>query len=224
MDTSAARGRVTVVDHPLAADLLGRLRDRHTSAAAFRSVSRRLARLLVLEATRGLATAVDQVATPLEHARVERIAQQVVAVPVLRAGLGLLGAVESLYPRAAVGFLGVERQAGTLEPVSYYRKLPPLAGALTLVLEPMLATGGSASVALAAVRAAGAEDVVVVAVVAATVGIERLHAAHPTVRIVTAAVDERLDDSGYIVPGLGDFGDRLFATGHGSGLTPPAGR
>ncbi|HEX2028813.1 MAG TPA: uracil phosphoribosyltransferase [Nitriliruptorales bacterium] len=223
MDTIAARHRVTVVDHPLAADLLGRLRDRHTSAPAFRTACRQLARLLVLEATRGLVTAPDQVATLLGHAPVERIAQPVAAVPVLRAGLGLLGAVESLYPHAAVGFLGVERQPGTLEPLSYYRKLPPLAGALTLVLEPMLATGGSASVAIAAVREAGAEDVVVVTVVAATVGIERLHADQPTIRIVTAGVDDRLDERGYIVPGLGDFGDRLFATGHGSGLTPPAG-
>lgn len=203
---------LTVLDHPLAADLLTRLRDRETGPADYRSLTRRLGRLLVIEATRDLPTEPAPVVTPLEAFEGTRLAVGLVAIPVLRAGLGLLDAVVDLYPDAVVGYLGMERDEITHEPRDYYAKLPPMHGRRALLVDPMLATGGSGTAAVRYVKDAGAADIVFVCVVAAPEGLARMRADHPDVPVVTAALDRELNADAFILPGLGDFGDRLYGT------------
>ena len=201
-----------VVDHPLAGDLLTSLRDETTGPAEYRALTRRLGLLLVAEATRDLATSPRAVVTPLEPFEGTQLAEGLVAIPVLRAGLGLLEAVTELYPDAVVGYLGMERDEITHEPRDYYAKLPPMEGRRALVVDPMLATGGSGSAAVAYVKEAGATDIVFVCVVAAPEGLAKMQADHPDVPIVAGALDRQLNERAYIVPGLGDFGDRLYGT------------
>jgi len=211
--TRATGDRVRVVDHPLAGHLLAGLRDASTPPERFRYLTQRLATVLVLEATRGLPTRPTTIRTPLADARVDTLDGNVIAVPILRAGLGLLTAVTGLLPDVQVGYVGLERDELTLQPSSYYLKVPPLdEGRPVLLLDPMLATGGSASFAAQLLRDRGAADLTLVCVVAAPEGVDRLTGDHPDLRIVAAGLDERLNDVGYIVPGLGDFGDRLFGT------------
>ena len=202
----------TVVDHPLAGDLLTSLRDETTGPAQYRALTRRLGLLLVAEATRDLATSPRAVVTPLEPFEGTQLAGGLVAIPVLRAGLGLLEAVTELYPDAVVGYLGMERDEITHEPRDYYAKLPPMEGRRALVVDPMLATGGSGSAAVAYVKEAGATDIVFVCVVAAPEGLAKMQTDHPDVPIVAGALDRQLNERAYIVPGLGDFGDRLYGT------------
>ena len=202
----------TVLDHPLAGDLLTRLRDRETGPAEYRALTRRLGLLLVTEATRDLSTARRKVDTPLEPFEGTQVAKRIVVIPVLRAGLGLLEAVTDLYPDAVVGYLGMERDEETHEPRDYYSKLPDLGGRKALVVDPMLATGGSGTAAVGYVKDAGADDITFVCVVAAPEGLARLHADHPDVPVVAAALDRELNENAYILPGLGDFGDRLYGT------------
>jgi uracil phosphoribosyltransferase len=202
---------VTVVDHPLAGHLLTQLRDQNTAPPVFRTLAKRLALALALEAIRDLPTVEVEVQGPLEPAK-GRVLGDLVAVPILRAGLGMLEAVTELFPEVAVGYIGLERDEASLQPQSYYRKLPPVAGRHVLVLDPMLATGGSGSAATAAVREGGPASIRFVCVVSAPEGIARMEADHPDVSIFTAAVDRQLNEHGYILPGLGDFGDRLFGT------------
>jgi uracil phosphoribosyltransferase len=201
-----------VADHPLVGHLLAGLRDQRTEPERFRSLTQRLATVLVLEATRGLTTCDETVETPLASAQVRMLAGNVIAVPILRAGLGLLTPVTSLLPDVQVGYIGLERDEQTLQPTSYYLKVPSMAGHAVLLLDPMLATGGSASFAASLLRERGAQDITLVCVVAAPEGVERMRADHPDVRVVTAGLDTHLNDVGFIVPGLGDFGDRLFGT------------
>jgi uracil phosphoribosyltransferase len=203
---------LTVLEHPLAGDLLTRLRDRDTGPAEYRALTRRLGILLVIEATRDMASITSVVDTPLERFEGSRLAKGLVAIPVLRAGLGLLDAVVDLYPDTVVGYLGMERDEITHLPRDYYAKLPPMTGRRALVVDPMLATGGSGTAALRYVREAGADDIVFVCVVAAPEGLARLQADHPDVPVVAAALDRQLNDRAYILPGLGDFGDRLYGT------------
>ncbi len=204
---------LTVLDHPLAADLLARLRDERTPPDLFRALTRRLGWLLVLEATRDLATDTIDVPTPLETTSGRIITERLVAIPVLRAGLGLLDAATDLYPDTVVGYLGMERDEITLQPRDYYAKLPPMEGRRALVLDPMLATGGSGTAAVTHIKAnAVPKSISFVCVVAAPEGVERLAADHPDVPVLTAALDRRLNDQGFILPGLGDFGDRLHGT------------
>ena len=203
---------VTVVDHPLAGHLLAQIRNRETSPPVFRTLAKRLALALTLEAIRDLPTERVDVETPLERTT-GRVLGELVAVPILRAGLGMLEAVTELFPEVAVGYIGLERDEASLKPQSYYRKLPPVTGRHVLVVDPMLATGGSGSAACAALKEAGTPaSIRFVCVVAAPEGLARMQADHPDVAIFTAAVDRQLDDHGYILPGLGDFGDRLFGT------------
>jgi uracil phosphoribosyltransferase len=202
----------TVLEHPLGGALLTRLRDRSTGPAEYRALTRRLGLLLVAEATRDLETETETVRTPLEPFDGSRLVRGLVAIPVLRAGLGLLDAVVDLYPDAVVGYLGMERDEVTHEPRDYYAKLPPLAGRRALVVDPMLATGGSGSAAVRYVKEAGADDIVFLCIVAAPEGLERMRRDHPDVPIVAAALDRQLNDQAYILPGLGDFGDRLYGT------------
>jgi uracil phosphoribosyltransferase len=202
---------VTVVDHALAGHLLAQLRSQETAPPVFRTLAKRLALTLALEAIRDLPTTEIAVRTPLEETT-GRVLGDLVAVPILRAGLGMLEAVTELFPEVAVGYIGLERDEASLEPQSYYRKLPPVQGRHVLVLDPMLATGGSGSAATSAVKEGGPRSIRFVCVVAAPEGIKRMEADHPDVPIFTAAIDRQLNERGYIVPGLGDFGDRLFGT------------
>lgn len=202
---------VTVVGHPLAGHLLTQLRDRTTAPPVFRTLAKRLALALALEAIRDLPTSEVDVQTPLEPAKGLALGD-LVAVPILRAGLGMLEAVTELFPEVAVGYIGLERDEASLRPQSYYRKLPPVQGRHVLVLDPMLATGGSGSAATGAVKEGNPASIRFVCVVSAPEGIAKMEADHPDVPIFTAAVDRQLNEHGYILPGLGDFGDRLFGT------------
>jgi uracil phosphoribosyltransferase len=202
-----------VVSHPLVDDTLAALRDRRTTAAEFRRLAHRLSLLLATEATRGLPTVEAEVETPLERTRVLRLGERVVAVPVLRAGLGMLDAFLSLVPAAEVGYFGLERDETTAVARSYYEKVPgDLASAAVFLLDPMLATGGSAAFALERLLELGARRLALLSIVSAPEGVARLEKAAPAVEIWTAALDRSLDDRKYIRPGLGDFGDRLFGT------------
>jgi uracil phosphoribosyltransferase len=204
---------LTVLDHPLAHDLLARLRDGETDAATFRVLTRRLGWLLVLEATRDLTTDIVEVRTPMEVTQGQRLSEHLVAVPVLRAGLGLLDAVTDLYPGTVVGYLGMERDEVTLQPRDYYAKLPSMEGRRALVLDPMLATGGSGAAAVTHIKGKAAPKTIgFVCVVAAPEGVARMAEEHPDVDIVTGALDRELNEVGFILPGLGDFGDRLHGT------------
>ena len=203
---------VTVVDHPLAEHLLTSLRDRTTPPAVFRTLAKRLALALTLEAIRDLPTTEVNVDTPLERTK-GRVMGDLVAVPILRAGLGMLEAFTELFPEVAVGYIGLERDEASLQPQSYYNKLPPVDARHVVVLDPMLATGGSGSAACTAIKDAGAPATIrFVCVVSAPEGIAKLQADHPDVPIFTGALDRELNEHGYILPGLGDFGDRLFGT------------
>ena len=203
---------VQVVSHPLASSMLADLRDQNTPPPLFRLLAKRLALVLCLEATKGMPTTPVEVETPLARAPGARLAQPLVAVPVLRAGLGMLDAVTELFPEVTVGYVGLERDHATFEPSLYYSKLPPLEGRAVLLLDPMLATGASAAAACGELEKAGANQITLLSVVAAPEGIAYLQKLHPVVNIVTASIDEGLNQHAYIVPGLGDFGDRLFGT------------
>jgi len=209
-----ARARVTEVTHPLVQHKLSYLRDKATPTVHFRKLVNELTLLLTYEATKDFPTEPAEIETPLEGMTAQRISGKKVAVcPVLRAGMGMLDGVLSLVSGARVGFIGLYRDEETLEPVEYYVKLPnDLADRDAIVLDPMLATGNSSAAAIAKVKEAGARSVTLVCLVAAPEGIDRVHSAHPDVRIVTASVDRGLNERGYIVPGLGDAGDRLYGT------------
>jgi uracil phosphoribosyltransferase len=202
---------LTVVDHPLTQHFLTALRDRETSPPTFRTLTRRLTLTLLLEATRDLDIEPVRVSTPLEEAPGARLSS-LVAVPILRAGLGMLDAVTDAFPDVSVGYIGLERDEETLQPTEYYEKLPDMAGRPALLLDPMLATGGSAVRACAAIAARDPSSLRMLCVVAAPEGVRALEAAHPDVPIFAAAVDRQLNDRGYILPGIGDFGDRLYGT------------
>src|ERR671922_1846124 len=211
---SVATERVTVVDLPLVQHKLGLLRDVATPTHQFRLLVDELTLLLTYEATKELATEETEIDTPLERTHVQRISGKKVAVcPILRAGVGMLDGVLSLITGARVGFIGLYRDEETLEAVEYYVKLPTdIADRDVILLDPMLATGNSTTAAVTTVKNAGAQSVRLIAVIAAPEGIERLHSEHPDVAIVVAAVDRGLNERGFIVPGLGDAGDRLFGT------------
>ena len=211
---TTATERVTVVDHPLVQHKLGMLRDTETPTQVFRQLVNELTLLLTYEATKELATEEVEISTPLERTTVPRISGKKVAVcPILRAGVGMLDGVLSLISGARVGFIGLYRNEDTLEPVEYYVKLPQdIAERDVILLDPMLATGNSTAAAIETVKQAGAQSIRLIAVIAAPEGIERLHSAHPDVHVVVAAVDRELNERGYIVPGLGDAGDRLYGT------------
>ena len=202
-----------VSNHPLVADSLRGLRDGTTEPEEFRILARNVITLLLYEATADLPVKHGTVRTPLADADAIEVANEVVAIPVLRAGLGLLGPVLELLPRVSVGYIGLERDEETAVARIYYNKLPRLDGKIPLLLDPMLATGGSAAQALDMIKEAGGRHTRMVCVVAAPEGVKVLDERHPEVDVYTAALDDHLNDRAYIVPGLGDFGDRLFGTG-----------
>jgi uracil phosphoribosyltransferase len=202
-----------IVNHPLVHDALAQLRDKQTPADVFRRVATRISVLLAAEALRDVPTATSTVVTPLAPAEARRVASDVVVVPVLRAGLGMLDAVLELVPTARVGYIGLQRDERTAIASQYYSKLPNrLRDSFVLMIDPMLATGGSASAAVSLLRQAGASLIRIVCIVAAPEGVEVVEREHPDVAIYTPVVDSHLNAQKYIVPGLGDFGDRLYGT------------
>src|ERR687885_3016024 len=204
---------VTVVDHVLLRRLLTILRDRETPHGVFRQTLDDAGMILAYEAMRGLRRDAIELETPLEGAQGVRLADEVVIVAILRAGLGLVDGFLRLVPDARVGHLGMYRDEEALRPVGYYENIPAgVADAEVFVVDPMLATGGSATQAIARLQRAGAERIRFTCLVAAPEGVAALREAHPDVEIVTATVDRCLDGNGYIRPGLGDAGDRIFGT------------
>jgi uracil phosphoribosyltransferase len=202
-----------LVPHPLVHDALATLRDSSTPPELFRRVAVRISLLLAAEATRDVPTMTTTVETPIARAPARRLAADVVVVPVLRAGLGMLDAILELIPSARVGHIGLQRDEMTAVASRYYSKLPAdLSRSVVLMIDPMLATGGSAVAALDLLRQAGARDVRMICIVAAPEGIAVVERHHPDVTIFTPVVDQGLNSQKFIVPGLGDFGDRLYGT------------
>jgi uracil phosphoribosyltransferase len=204
---------LTVLDHPAVADRLARIRDERTPGPVFRRLIEELGVFVAIEATRGLPLRADRVTTPVGPAEVERLARRPVVAPIFRAGLGLLPGFLSVIDDAIVAHLGMYRDPQTLEAVPYYANVPDdLSGSDVFVLDPMLATGHSAIAAVAMLAERGARGVTVLSVIAAQPGVAAMQAAYGDVRIVAAALDATLNDHGYIVPGLGDAGDRMFGS------------
>jgi uracil phosphoribosyltransferase len=204
---------VHLVTHPVALDALAELRNKNTEPAAFRAEARRISLIVVGEALRDLPSERSRVVTPLGPADGRVLRGDVVLAPVLRAGLGMLDAALTLVPRARVGHIGLRRDEETAAASRYYARLPEgLAGGTVVVLDPMLATGGSASAALELVKGAGARHIKLVCLVAAPEGVALVEHAHPDVDVYTPTIDSHLNDRKFIVPGLGDFGDRLYGT------------
>jgi uracil phosphoribosyltransferase len=203
----------TVIGHPLVQHNLARLRDRRTEPQEFRRLLGEIASLMIYEATRSLGLKKISVRTPLAPANGFQLEREVVLVPILRAGLGMLDAILQLIPHARVGFIGLKREESTLRAQFYHQSLPPNLGRFEIILiDPMLATGGSTVAAIDLLRERGAKYIRVVNLVAAPDGIKLVQKHHPRLPIFTAAIDQKLNEKGYILPGLGDAGDRLFGT------------
>lgn len=207
-------GKLFIIDHPLIQHKLSIIRDKNTGVKEFRELVAEMAGLMLYEATRDIPLVETEVETPIAKAKTSVIAGKKLAlVPILRAGLGMVDGVLRLMPAAKVGHIGLYRDPKTLEPVVYYCKLPSdIAERDVIILDPMLATGGSAVEAIRLVKEKGATSIKFLCIIAAPEGVDKVHKAHPDVEILTAALDERLNDHGYIVPGLGDAGDRIFGT------------
>ena len=205
---------LTVVDHPLVQHKLTIMRDKETPTAVFRQLLREISQLLAYEVTRGMPMTTKSVETPMQSMEAPTLAGKKLAlISILRAGNGLLDGVLELIPSARVGFVGLYRDEKTLKPVKYYFKVPEgLDDRLVIAVDPMLATGNSSVAAIDMLKEAGANNIRFLCLLAAPEGIKRMQEAHPDVPIVTAALDEKLNESGYIVPGLGDAGDRMYGT------------
>ncbi|MFA6661469.1 MAG: uracil phosphoribosyltransferase [Bacilli bacterium] len=206
-------GKVVIFNHPLMHHKLALIRDEKTGTKDFRETVNEIAMLMAYEITRDLPTKNVDVKTPCGIAHCQMLEKEVVLVPILRAGLGMVEGIEKLIPTAKVGHIGLYRDEETKEPHEYYAKFPPcIVDATVLVLDPMLATGGSACAAISMLKKRGIKDIRYVGIVGVSQGIERLHKEHPEVDIFLASLDEQLNDNCYIIPGLGDAGDRLFGT------------
>jgi uracil phosphoribosyltransferase len=201
-----------VVEHPLAQHYLTHLRDETTRPALFRTLTRKLTTVLALEATRTLRTEPIAISTPLEQIKSPSLAEEIVVVPILRAGLGMVESIVELLPDVSVGYFGLERDEETAIASAYYYKVPPIAGTTVILIDPMLATGGTASWALKDLYSLEPSRVIVICIVAAPEGVDRLVSEYPELEIFTASLDRELNAKKYIVPGLGDFGDRLYGT------------
>lgn len=204
---------LNLLKHPLLTHKLAILRRKETSTKDFRETLDEIAGLMAYEITRDLPLKRITIETPIEECQTEELAMDVVLVPVLRAGLGMVDGISNLIPTAKIGHIGMYRDHETLKPTTYYSKFPDnLAGAVVMVLDPMLATGGSSTDAIQVLKDRGAKTIKLVCIVGAPEGVERISHDHPDVQIYLAALDEKLNEYGYIVPGLGDAGDRLFGT------------
>lgn len=210
---SSAQSGIVIFDHPLIAHKMATIRNKDTGHRIFRAALSQIAGLMVYEVTRSLPTQIVDVQTPMMSAQCTVLKGTITIVPVLRAGLGMIDGILDVMPEARVGHLGLARDEQTLEPVAYLNKLPvDLDAGPVILVDPMLATGGSASRALSMLRQAGASDIRMICLVAAPEGIDKLRQDHPGVTIYAAALDERLNEMGYIIPGLGDAGDRMYGT------------
>lgn len=204
---------VIVIDHPVVQTKLSELREKSTDHRKFRALLNEIASLMIYEVSRDWPTEPRTVNTPLEQMIGKVLCKKVTLVPILRAGLGMSDGVLGILPDARLGHLGVYRDEKTLEPVSYYQKLPPdITQTEVLLIDPMLATGGSGSAAISFLKKAGVQTMRFICLVAAPEGIAAIHAQHPEVPIYCAAIDRQLNEKGYILPGLGDAGDRIFGT------------
>ncbi len=203
---------VRLLQHPLADHILTHLRDHTTKPVLFRNLSYQLSLILALEATRDLETVEKKIETPLAPHTGRVLARSLVVVPILRAGLGMLQPFQDVFPDISVGYIGLERDHETAQARSYYCKLPPVSDTRTIIVDPMLATGGSASQALTLVKEKGATDICLVCILGSPEGVENVTHAHPEVPIILGVLDNALNDNKYIIPGLGDFGDRLYGT------------
>ena len=206
--------KVCVFDHTLILHKLSIMRDKDTSVKEFRELVSEIAMLMCYEATRDLPTEEVEIDTPVAHATVKRIAgKKLAVVPILRAGLGMVDGMVSMIPNAKVGHIGLFRDPQTLEPVKYYFKMPPdIEERDVIVVDPMLATGGSASAAISFIKETGVKHIKLMCIIGAPEGVQRMQEDHPDVDIYVAALDDHLNEHGYIVPGLGDAGDRIFGT------------
>lgn len=206
--------QVTIFDHPLITHKISILRDEKTGSKQFRELIEEIAMLMGYEALRDLPTEYVDIKTPITTTKAKMLAGKKLAiVPILRAGLGMVGGILSLVPSAKVGHVGLYRDEVTLEPHEYYCKLPEdIANRLVIILDPMLATGGSGSAALNFIKQKGCKNIKFMSIIAAPEGIERISKDHPDVQFYCGCVDEKLNENGYIVPGLGDAGDRIFGT------------
>ena len=212
MPTTHSRPLI-VFDHPLIAHKMATIRDQSTAHRPFRATLSQIAGLMVFEVTRSFKTNPVNIQTPVTSATAHRLAGTVTIVPVLRAGLGMIDGILEVMPEARVGHLGLARDEDTLEPIAYLNKLPAdLDAGPVILVDPMLATGGSASAAISMLKDAGATDLRMICLVAAPEGVERLQNDHPEITIYAAALDDCLNERGYIVPGLGDAGDRMYGT------------
>lgn len=206
--------KVTIFNHPLVSHKVALLRDKNTGTKQFREIVQEISMLMAYEAFSDIPTKAAMVETPLETTKQEMVDENSVAIiPILRAGMGMVSGVQALFPTARVGFIGLYRDHETLQPCEYYCKLPDnVQNGISIILDPMLATGGSAVAAISLLKEKGAKHVKLMSIIAVPVGIEAVQKAHPDVQIYCAAVDRQLNDIGYILPGLGDAGDRLFGT------------
>ena len=200
------------ISHPLKDHYLTNLRDKNTDFDTFRDSASKLSYFLVVEATKHLTTLSKEIDTPLTKTKGVQIENNSVAISVLRAGLGLMDGVQQLIPNISFGYIGVQRNEETAQPENYYEKLPDLVDKNVFILEPMLATGGSLSFAIETVKRYNPKNIHALTVISAPEGINKIKENHPDITLVTASIDEKLDDNWYIVPGLGDMGDRLFGT------------
>lgn len=207
-------GELHVLNHPLLQHKLSIIRDKETSVKEFREIVSEIAMLMCYEATRDLPLEDVEIETPVSKAIVKRIAgKKLAVVPILRAGLGMVDGVNRLVPNAKVGHIGLYRDHETLEPVTYYCKMPSdIAERDVLIVDPMLATGGSAEAAIGFMKEYGCRSIKLMCILGAPEGVERIRNSHPDVDVYVASVDEKLNEHGYIVPGLGDAGDRIFGT------------
>ena len=201
-----------VMDHPLITHKLAIMRDKDTKTKDFRENLDEIAGLMAYEICRDLPTVEVEVETPITKCKTRKLAKDIVLVPILRAGLGLVNGISSLIPACKVGFIGMYRDEETLLPQEYFAKFPDMHKATVMVLDPMLATGGSAAAAITNIKKCGAKDIRLVCLVGAPEGVKKVQEAHPDVDIYLAALDDHLNEKGYIVPGLGDAGDRIFGT------------
>ena len=205
--------KVTVLNHPLIDHKMSQVRDKNTNTKAFRETVSEIGALITYEITRDFKTTPKTIETPMATTTAYELEKPVVIVPILRAGLGMVDGIHNIIPNAKIGHIGLYRDEETLEPKAYYQKFPKtIMQSVVLVVDPMLATGGSASYAIDVLKKQGVEDIRYVGLVGCPEGIQRLQNDHPDVSIYLAALDEKLDKNGYIVPGLGDCGDRLFGT------------
>jgi len=204
-----------LIEHPCVQHKLAIIRDAETGHKRFRELSTEITEFICYEALKNIRTKEISVQTPVAEATCRKIDTDIVVVPILRAGVGMLDGILELIPTARVGFVGLYRDEETKQPVTYYERFPPqIQGGTCIIIDPMLATGGSTAAAIDLLKHKGADNIIVICIVTCPEGIRLVEAAHPDVKIYAAAIDEKLNEKKYIVPGLGDAGDRLFGTSH----------